>query len=97
MDDKSMVRTYLLLLILLSPHTLLAEDEDIEWLSWPVTGHPYTGEDPGILIPSAQTRFFTTVRRDVVIGLRSDGTVVWKKLKSKNRSNAPINDDELKH
>ncbi|GEM_PF-1638095 len=76
-----MIRAYILLLTLLVPHALLAEEVNIEWLNWPVTGHPYSGHDPGILIPPASTRFSTEVRRDVVIGLRSDGTVVWKKLK----------------
>jgi len=73
-------------IILLLPLTTRAECEgketDIEWLSWPFIGTPYHGFDPGIFAPGAETRFSIDFRRDIIIGLRSDGTVVWKSLKT---------------
>lgn len=95
LNNDPMTRAYILLLTLLAPHTLLAEDGNIEWLNWPVTGYPYSGIDPGILIPPASTRFSTEVRRDVVIGLRSDGTVVWKKLKQESHTKNVHQSDDI--
>jgi hypothetical protein len=101
MDDNSMARSYIALMVAFISFSLQAEDEnmkdDIDWLSWPVTGYPYSGVDPGIVLPSAKTRFSTHVWRDVVIGLRSDGTVVWKNLSQKTKSNDPINGHDLEH
>ena len=73
-------------IILLLPLTTRAECEgketDIEWLSWPIIGVPYKGFYPGILFGPAETRFSIDFREDIIIGLRSDGTVVWKSLKT---------------
>ena len=52
----------------------------VEWLAWPVVGVPYHDLDDGILLPRASTRFNSKAQTDVIIGLRSDGVVVWKYL-----------------
>ena len=76
---------FIAIIILFLPLTIRAECEgketDIEWLSWPIIGVPYEGFDPELLV-GAETRFSIDYRRDVVIGLRSDGTVVWKPTKT---------------
>ena len=81
-------------IILFLPLTTQAECErgeaDIEWLNWPVIGTPYDSFDSGILVPSAKTRFSTDVRRDIIMGLRSDGTVVWKSLEKDIESDTSI-------
>lgn len=80
-----MARISLVMLTMLISAASLAEDiptkVSTQWLSWPVTGYPFGGPDPGIVIPEAKNRFEADVRKDVIIGLRSDGTVVWKYIK----------------
>lgn len=49
-----------------------------QWLGWPVIGYPFNVPGGAALIPPPSERFLSGVRRDVIIGLRSDGTVVWK-------------------
>ena len=77
-------------IILFLPLTTWAEcngkEADIEWLSWPILGVPYEGFDPKILFGPAETRFSIDYRRDIIIGLRSDGTVVWKSLRPEIKS-----------
>jgi len=80
----SVKRLFVAAIILFLPLTTRAECEGkeggIEWLSWPIIGVPYEGFDPGILYGPAETRFSIDYRRDIIIGLRSDGAVVWKSL-----------------
>ncbi len=52
--------------------------DETQWLSWPVTGYPFNLPGGAALLPPPKERFLTGVRRDVIIGLRSDGTVVWR-------------------
>ena len=77
-----------LLLTITSCHIQAEEkSEQVRWLSWPVTGEPYQSIDPGIFMPSANERFQAITQKDVIIGLRSDGVVVWKYVdESKNKS-----------
>jgi hypothetical protein len=90
-------RITLLLPILLLPIMGITSEEPVgpktQWLSWPVTGYPFRGVDSGILIPPAPTRFKTDVRRDVIIGLRDDGTVVWKYIQNSDEQPPPITEE----
>ncbi|MEM1145562.1 MAG: hypothetical protein AAGI88_23565 [Pseudomonadota bacterium] len=58
-----------------------AHDKDAEvirWLNWPVTAYPFEGLDVGGLIPPPESRFSLETERDIRIGLRADGVVVWE-------------------
>lgn len=76
---------FLATIILILPVSTQAEydgnEASIEWLSWPIIATPYDGYDSELMFPSG-AGFSLDVRRDIIIGLRSDGTVVWKSLKS---------------
>lgn len=73
-----MIRAITALIAITFNANTASQDADIQWLSWPVTGKPFESIDPEILVPRAEDRFDTEVRRDVILGLKSDGTVVWK-------------------
>ena len=76
--------------VLLASTPVIGDDEipreSIRWLNWPVTAQPFNSIDSGALIPSPRERYLLEEVRDVRIGLRSDGVVVWEYIKSKDDS-----------
>ncbi len=72
-------------LIFFSSYTIAdsqtTSENDIQWLGWPITGSAYKGMDEGIF---ANPVFETDVEKDIFIGLRSDGVVIWKKSAKTN-------------
>ncbi len=53
-------------------------ESKVEWLGWPVYATEYTGIDPGFYLGGAPpTRW---VNKDIKIGLRADGVVVWREV-----------------
>ncbi len=82
-------RHYLLALLIVSSPALSDQEstkEVIRWLNWPVTAYPFKSIDSGALVPSQHKRFLVEAERDVRIGLRSDGIVVWKYVDSEAQS-----------
>lgn len=72
------------LLISFIPHTTsdareLALADSTEWLGWITFNGKYSGIDPGFYGQNPPpTQYYRT---DIEIGLRSDGIVVWRKIK----------------
>ena len=75
-----MIRGLILSLLAVQSALCVASEDtqSIRWLFWPVTGIPAEQVDEGIFYPAVGDRFSTVVERDVLIGLRADGVVVWK-------------------
>jgi len=78
--EKIVVRILVILILLLISFNLFAEEkrainDEVRWLGWPVTASAYKGIDPGIFVNPV---FNTDISDDIEIGLRPDGTVVWR-------------------
>lgn len=52
---------------------------DIQWLGWAVTGFPWQ-IDEEMLHPKDMSQFQSLANKQVRLGLRSDGVVVWEQI-----------------
>lgn len=87
---KSRHAIYLVLGLLIAPIGMSCEDEkSVRWLSWPVTAQPFQSMGAGALLPPSEERFTIDTQRDVRIGLRADGVVVWEYLDQQETVNRP--------
>ena len=84
-----MIRIYTILFFLTLPFSAQSEDKqkdlNIRWLGWPING-VYTDDIDSDFTPFYDGSYAIQANQDVVIGLRSDGVVVWRTLDKLLRS-----------
>jgi hypothetical protein len=59
-------------------YVLAQKSEEVDWLGWPVLAKPRGGPDRGIYGRRPPPEQF--IQDDVVLGLREDGVVVWRRV-----------------
>jgi hypothetical protein len=77
-------RTYALILLsfmilaFTGGYVLAQKSEEVEWLGWAVVAKPRGGPDAGIYGRRPPPEQF--IQDDIVLGLREDGVVVWRRV-----------------
>jgi hypothetical protein len=68
----------LMILAFTGGYVLAQKSEEVEWLGWAVLAKPRRGPDAGIYGRRPPPEQF--IQHDIVLALREDGVVVWRRV-----------------